>query len=266
MLLKSRKVDVRLEEDMLDPSISDCVFMPNGYLVACDDVNYTIKLFDSSLSLKDSLKLPTHPRHVALIDDNTVIVTIPLKEQLQYVQVFPQITLGQVIQLDKCCWGVDVSGQETFVCCTYPGEIRVLDRQGNMKRRLGIRHDDSRILSNPVHIAVSKAGDKIFVTDTDSKSVACMKTDGTLIYQYKDAGLRRPMGLICDDMGNVMVCDNSSGNIHVIDSNGENFETLSVASQIERNVLASVAYRRSDGSLVVGCRGLEHMFACQLIN
>ena len=72
-------MDVRLTEDMFDPSISDCVFMPNGHLVACDDVNYTIKLFDSSLSLKDSLKLPTHPCHVALIDDNTVIVTIPLK-------------------------------------------------------------------------------------------------------------------------------------------------------------------------------------------
>ena len=65
---------------------------------------------------------------------------------------------------------------------------------------------------------------------SDSKSVACMKTNGTLIYQYKGAGLRRPMGLICDDMGNIMVCDNSSVNIHVIGSDGKNFETLSIKS------------------------------------
>ena len=164
-----RKVNVRLADDENDPFITGCIFMSNGYLVACDYNNNNIKLLDSSLSLQDSLKLPTHPRDVSVIDDNTVIVTMPGRKQLQYVQVFPQLRTSHVIQLDKECWGVKVSGQNIYVSCysflDNDGEVRVLDKQGNLQRRLGIRDDGSYLFSTPYNITVSTAGDKIYVSD-----------------------------------------------------------------------------------------------------
>ena len=106
-----RKVNVRLADDKYGPEISGCVLLSNGYVVACDDVNNKIKLLDSSLLLQGSLKLPSNPRDIAVIDDNTVIVTMPPQKQLQYIQVFPQLRLSNFIQLDKWCWGVDVHEQ-----------------------------------------------------------------------------------------------------------------------------------------------------------
>ena len=137
----SRKVNVRLPDDKEDPKITGFVFMSSGYLLACDYTNDNIKLLDSSLLLQGSLQLPSYPWDISVIDDNTVIVTIPGQKVLQYVQVFPQLKLGHVIQLDKTCWGVEVSGQDIYVSFhsgTGDGEVRVLDKEGNLKRRLKI--------------------------------------------------------------------------------------------------------------------------------
>ena len=195
-----RNVNVSLEDDKYFPVITGCVFMSNGYLVACDYYNSNIKLLDSSLSLQDSLKLPSEsaPYILSVIDNNTVIVTIPHQKQLQYIQVFPQLKLGYVIQLYKKCWGVDGSVQEIYVSCHKnpgDGEVRVLDRQGNLKRRLGIREDGSYLFSAPEHITVSSARDKIFISDLFGHTVTCMKVDGSIVYQNKDADLKSPTDL-----------------------------------------------------------------------
>ena len=261
----TRTANARLSEDTVLPSITGYVFMPNGCLVACDYDNCTIKLFDSSLSLQDSLKLPSNPYDVSVINDNTVIVTLHYQKQLQYVQVFPRITMGNVIQLDTYCWGVAVSGQEIYVSCRNPSEVQVLDKQGNLKQRLGIRKDGSSIFSAPYNIAVSQAGNKIFVSDEGNKSVTCMAVDGSIIYQFKDSNLKKPRGLICDEEDNVMVCDRYSNNIHVINSNGKKHGILSLSGQNERRP-RSVAYRRSDNKLVVGCYRFDHLLVCQLTN
>ena len=101
-----RKVNVRLADDKYGPEISGCVLLSNGYVVACDDVNNKIKLLDSSLLLQGSLKLPSNPRDIAVIDNNTVIVTMPPQKQLQYIQVFPQTwqchSAGQMVLGCRC--------------------------------------------------------------------------------------------------------------------------------------------------------------------
>ena len=260
-----RRANARLSKDTDSPKITGCVFMANSCLVACDSDNCTIKLFDSSLSLQDSLRLPSCPRDVSVIDDNTVIVALPDRSQLQYIQVFPRITLGNAIQLDTYCRGVAVCGQEIYVTCIYPNEVRVLDKQWNLKRRLGIGKDGSRIFSGPYYITVSKAGNKIFVLDEGNKSVTCMAVDGSIIYQYKDSSLKEPQGFTCDEEDNVMVCDFTSKNIHVINSDGKKHGILSLSGQNENIHPMSVAYRRSDDTLVVGFWS-DHLIACQLVN
>ena len=263
-----REVNVRLADDKKYPDITGCVVMPNGYIVVCDDNNGKIKLLDNSLSLTDSLKLSSRPWDISVIDDNNAIVNLPPKKQLQYVQVFPQLRAGHVIQLDSQCWGVGVSGQEIYVSChnNYnSGEVRVLDKQGNLKRRLGVDKVGSCLFSAPTYITVSTAGDKVFVSDWYTQTITCMKLDGSIIYQYKDKDSWGPHGLYCDDGDNILVCDHYrySNNIKVIAADGKNYGTvLSYQDGLERP--ASIAYRKSDDTLVVGCYGLNPMFAYQV--
>ena len=263
-----RKVNVRLKGDKNKSEIRGCVFMPNGNLVICHENIEKIKLFDCSLSLKDSLKLPPSPWDVSVVDAATIIVTMPGLKQLQFVQVFHQLKLNRVIELDKACWGVEVSGQEIYVCCTSDygatdGEVRVLDKQGQLKRRLGIRWIRSNLFSIPYYITVNTAGDKIFVSDVERSTVTCMKVDGSIVYQCKDADFNRPCGLYCDDGDNVIVCDYKSNNIHVITSDGKKYNTLLSSKDGLRSPMC-VAYRKSDDTLVVGCWRNDHMFVYQL--
>ena len=235
-------MNVRLSDDKTDPRISGCAFMSNGYLVACDYHNNNIKLLDTSWSLKDCLKLSAQPWDVSVIDDNTVIVTIPGDKQIRRIQVFPQLQQGHVIQLDKLCWGVEVSGQEIYVSCDTnlgDGEVRVLDKQGNLKRRLGTRDNGSCMFSLPYYITVSPAGDKIFVAEWVTQTVTCMTVDGNL---------KNPRGLYCDGGDNVMVFGYGSHNIHVITADDETYGTL-LSSQDGLVRPESFAYKKSGDTL-----------------
>ena len=61
------------------------------------------------------------------------------------------------------------------------GEIRVLDLNGTLKRRVPIDKN-----SSPYDITLSPTGEKIFFTDNKIESVTCMTIDGRIIYQYRD--------------------------------------------------------------------------------
>ena len=262
----TRKVKLSLADDKENTRISGCVFMSNGYLVACDQSNCKIKLLDRSLSLQESLKLPSKPSDISVMDDDTVIVALPYQEQLQYVQVFPQlILLDHAIKLDKQCWGVRVSGQKIYVSChtaKKDGEVRVLDKLGDLKRRLEIKEDGSNLFYSPYYITVSPAADKIFVSDWDRQIVTCMKVDGSIVYQYKKAAVHTPGGLYCDDGDNIMVCGYYSNNIHMISTDGEKYVPL-LSSDDGLVRPGSVAYRKSDDTLVVCCHG-SNMVVYQL--
>ena len=262
-VLSHRKVNVRLADDKCAPYITGCGFMPNRNLIMCDYDNKKIKLFDGSC-----LKLSYYPNDVSVIDAATVIVTLPYVRQLQFVQVFPQLKLNRLIQLYKKCWGVSVSGQEIYVSChnsyrANDGEVRVLDKQGHLKRRLGIRRIRSNLFRFPSYITVNTTGDKILVSDVDRSIVICMKVDGSKVYQYKDADLKWPRDLYCDDGDNVIVCDYVSNNIHVITSDGKKYGIL-LSSQGRLNGPSCVAYRNSDDTLVVGCYRNDYLFVYQL--
>ena len=248
-------MNVKVTSDKNDPEITGCAVMPNGHVVICDNYNDKIKLLDSSFEMKGSMNLP-YPWDVSVVDANQVIVTLVSTKRLQVVQIFPSMKAGRVFQLDQMCCGVAVSGDSIFVTCHEGlgnGEVRVLDKQGTVKQLLGAITSGS-ILSPGLHyIAVSKAGDKIFVTDFSKDTVICLAMDGstTCIYQYTDKDLKGLKGVYCDDADNVLVCGYGSNNVHMIEANGHKAGTLlSAKNDLKESI--SIAFRESDNILLVG--------------
>ena len=252
--IKSRReVNVKLTSDKNDPEITGCVVMPNGHVVICDHNNDKIKLLDSSLEMKGSMNMP-YPWDVSVVDANHVIVTLVGTKRLTVVQIFPSMKAGRVFQLDQMCCGVAVSGDSIFVTChdgLGNGEVRVLDKLGTVKQRLGASSTGSILSSGPHYIAVSKAGNKIFVSDFSKDTVICLAMDGSTIYQYTDKDLNGPKGVYCDDADNVLVCGYGSNNVHVIEANGHKAGTLlSAKNDLKESI--SIAFRESDNILLVG--------------
>ena len=264
--IKSRsEVNVRTHEDKEDHCITGCTVMPNGHVVLCDRYNNQIKLLDDSWTITGRLTLQP-PWDISVIDSSNVIVSLPDKKQLQHVQVFPRMEAGRIIQLNKKCLGVAVSGEQMYVSCHNnpgDGEVRVLDLQGNIKRRLGINQDGSYLFTSPCYITVSDSGEKIFVSDFGTHTITCLTPSGTVIYTYKDDELKRPYGLICDSGDNVLVCGWYSHNVHTISPDGNKYRTL-LTSQDGLSYPCSITYKESENTLIVGCEDSNKLLLFKL--
>ena len=260
---------IRISSDCVEPWIYGCIFMPDDRVILCDWNNKNLKLLDSLFTLQDILDLPYKPRDISVVDDTTAIMTVPDMKQLQYVNVTDRLTLGTVIQLDMGCWGVHVVDSIIYVTCFDSPivgrdcEIRILDLNGNVRKRLNLSQDKKYIFTSPDYIKVSARTKRIYVSDYCLDTVTCMDQDGTVVYQYKDPELRGPLGLCVDDEDNVIVCDMFSGNIHVLTSAGERSSIIRTADE-GIYLQQSVAYRRSDKTLIVGCHNNENLCVIQL--
>ena len=267
------QVNVKAGDDEDTPSITGCTVMANGDAVLCDNSNKKIKLLNSSGVLTGNMKLSSPPHDVSVLDPSSVIVTLPDNDQLQVVQVYPQLKPGRVIQLDeehKTCNGVEVGKGELYVTCHYnyytdtgkEGEIRVMGLDGKVKRLLGVNQDGPFMFDCPYYITVNSSGEKIFVSDYCTETVTCLSVDGRVIYTYEDDSMRRPMGLLCDSEDNILVCGGWSNNVQVLTADGKNHCTLLTASDGLKDPY-SMAYRESDNTLLVGFRS-DHLLSFQL--
>ena len=264
--IKSRsEVNVRTIKDRKNPCIPGCTVMPSGHVVLCYRSDNQIKLLDNSWTITGRLALQD-PWDVSVIDSNNVIVSSLLKNQLQKVQVFPRLKAGSIIKLDMECWGVSVSGEEIYTTCHDnfgQGEVRVLDLQGQIKRRLGINPDGSHLFTSPYYITVSNSGEKIFISDGGTHTITCLTTTGTVIYSYKDDYMRFPRGLICDSGDNVLVCGLGHDNVRTISPDGNKCHTL-LTSQDGLRYPRSVAYKESEDTLIVGCEDSSKLLLFKL--
>lgn len=259
-------VNVRTRDDENTPGIYGCAVMPNEYMVLCDFNNKRLKLLDNSGVLIKRLTLPCSPWDISVVDSKNVVVTLPDRKQLQYVQVFPQMKAGRTIKLDNKCWGIFVSGDEIYISCHKSrgdGEIRVLDRNGNLKKHLGVRQDGSFIFKRPSYIAVNKTSGKVFVSDWDTRTITCMTVDGRIIYQYRDEDMEHPRGLYCDSEDNILVCGFLTRNLQMITAGGKKYSTL-LTSDDGLQYPQSITYRQNDDTLAIGCSARDSVLLFKL--
>ena len=222
---------------------------------------------DSSDTLRDSLKLNTYPWDFSVVDTKTVIVTLPGAKQLQYIEVFPRLTPGRVLQLDKNCYGVHVTEDKIFFtsCHNQPGkgEVRILDLDGNLLQQLGINRDGSFLFTRPYYITVSLSEKKIFVSDTDGNSVTCMTMDNDVVYKYRDNKMIYSPGLYCDGGDNILVVGQDSKNVQVIRADGK--KHCDLVSAREDLQPMSINYRERDDTLIVGCLYSDQIYLFKLV-
>lgn len=227
----------------------------------CDSINKKLKLLNkSSFKLQECLELPARPWDLSVVNDNTVIVTLPYERQMQYIEVESGLKPGRVLKLDKECYGVEVADGDIYVTCHKSGlwggegEVRILDQDGNMKRRLGINQAGTFIFTYPKYVAVNNKSSRIYVSDALPTSITSLKWDGTDVYRCKDPDSRGLRGVCIDDDDNILVCYELSNTVHIVTASGQKGKILLT----EEDGLVSpwsVAYRHTDDTLLIGCKG-----------
>ena len=266
-----RGVDVSPAIDEYTPHITGCVFMSDGKVVLCDNINRNVKLLSSSLEVINHLELSERrsPWGISVVDNNNVIVSSTGSNELQYIQVEPCFKPGNVIKVDTNCNGVKVVENEIYITTCYDyycdqlGEVTVFDMEGNSKRKIKISAEPGTYYTfqRPLYIAVSSSG-RIYISDWDTSSLTCLQPDGSLVYQYMHKELKAATGVYVDDEDNVLLCGAKSHCVHLIDKKGEHQGLLLAEENGLRNPW-SVAYRQSDKTVIVGCF-MDDLVECKI--
>ena len=258
----SSQVNTKLPDDKFNPRITGCEVLPNGQIILCDHSNKNLKLLHSSFTVKEVFDLQAQPRDVSVINNSSAIITLPLLMQLQYMQLEPSLKSGRVVQLDKPCFGIAVAGEDIYVSLhntSGEGEIRILDIEGSVKRRIGVNPEGSFLFKTPYHLTQSATTEKIYISDGGTDTVTCLMSDGSTVYQYIDEDLRWPRGVCVDDDENIIVIGRGSTNVHIVTASGRNHGCLlTSADGIYKPI--SVAYRHKDDTLIIGCSGVNNLF------
>ena len=267
MKVKStKKVSIQLSDDSTTPLISRCTFLSNGRVILCDYQNKKVKLLDSDMSVKQSLKLPYTPYNVATIGENEAIITFGRSNNdLQYINTHPDLKLGKKITLPNKCFGLRVVNDEIYTTChkdSRHDEIWKLDRAGNIMSKIVLTQNSSG-RSDYLGLCLAGSSPCVYLTDWDNSRVTCVQLDGKMMYQYQDKEqLVRPNGIYVDSAGNSLVCGTDSNNVVVITADGRKHGELLTSKDISKP--RCIDYRPEDNTLILGCDNYSKLFVFTL--
>ena len=254
------KINVKLQSDAKNAYISGSTFLPSGELVLCDCNNNKLKLLDKSLQMKESIDVPAQPWDVAPVNQHQVIVTFPYEQYLQFIQVTPSLALGHKVDLGMECRGVAVSRESIYISSVDSGEckIEIYDLTGKKKRMIGpysCKDGSNLQLKKPLYIDVLN-DEKIFVSDVDDKSntstVYCLESNGNVLYSISNPSFKRCRGISVDENENLLLCDMISHKVFLITRDGKEVREF-LTEKDGLYMPLTTSFRRSDGTLVVGC-------------
>ena len=252
------KINVKLQSDAKDALISGSTFLSSGELVLCDRNNNKLKLLDKSLQMKESIDVPGMPWDVAPVNQQQVIVTFPLEQYLQFIQVTPSLALGHKVDLGMKCYGVAVSRESIYISLVDSGEckIGIYDVTGKQKLMISpYNYKDGKLLFKK-NLYIDVYNEKIFVSDVDEKSktstVYCLERNGNIMHSVSDPSFKLCLGISVDENENLLVCDWKSHKVFLITRDGKEVREFLT----EKDGLYypyTTSFRRSDGTIVVTC-------------
>lgn len=260
------------DDEEHDCEVTGSTFLQDGSLAVCDKHNRKVKLMDRQLFCKHELQLEGAPWDVAEVNANWIVTSLPFVKKLMFLHadIDEGLRKGRAIKTDRMCWGVAVSADDIFVSChdnPGHGKIHILDKRGHTKKIIDAEAEGSTYTFElPSYLAVSAAGDKIFVADGDLKrTITCInKKHGDIVYDYsvtpfgysKQSNMgqyQNPWSfkIIVDQDDYVLANVGDKDMIQVITDSGQKFKTL-LRNTEELFGPHTMSYRECDATLIIG--------------
>ncbi|KAH3720310.1 hypothetical protein DPMN_063207 [Dreissena polymorpha] len=223
-----------------------CVLSDDEILVADHD-NKRVKLLNHQYQVVGHCDLTESPLDMCKITPSEVAVTVSGFE-VQFVSVNGgQLVKSRKLQFEHSCYGIAYDGTNLYL--TTSTALYKYSMKGALLNKV---YEDTSDRYTVWKCAVSPSGDKIFVTNPFHHKVLTLATDGTVLHTFTNPDLRDPNGIHVTDLGQVLVCGESSKTIIQLDGEGKK-KLATLATR--RDGLAypmSVYFNRSTASFIVG--------------
>ena len=252
-------------------SVNAAEFLPDGRLLVVDNASKKVRLLSSSFSYEGSVEIDL-PYDIAVVNETTAIVTdySSTKPQLHFINVTPSLQLQSAIPLEQRCFGIDVYNDTIYITChkynEHQGHIKLLDMDGKLTGTLGVTvahgHNYYKF-RRPVFVRISRFTGNVYVSDWAAHTVTCFSQTGEVIFEFrKTRALEYPEGFILDDRDNILIIGDGVDMLEILD-NGQNYKILPKNGN-GLQYIEALAYRPTDGVLLVGEYGSESMNLYQL--
>ena len=223
-----KKATIPLENQFGTGQRVACCIMPNGESVVCCDPEEAVYILNKDLSVKQRINLTDDPladtdkgktKHqpyqVAMLDNKSVVVSVPSAKLLQIISIMPTVELGREISLkysgyELACHNTNiyVSTQNlnkwsAFVC----GGIEILSDVGHVIKTI-------QLFETPERIFVQSDGNIIYQSGVN-EYLKYVTKDGVITAKYPVSGFRSDS--VFDKQGHVLQFDNDKICVRSID-------------------------------------------------
>ena len=241
--------------------VFNSVFLPSGDLLLINGYIKEVLHLDSSFTVREKLKIED-ATGIGLLSENIAVVTSSCN--LEFLEVTPTLRIIKSVPLCKGYAtrfrGVAAGGGFIYISCTEGGDdkghIRVLDINGKEIRRIDAIKNDQVYFYQPDHLVASTT--RVYISGENA--VTCFKSDGTLVYHYKNERMGLVTGMYVDSEDNVLTCLFSSkreakDKFHLITANGKQHTSKTLETSIklpDDNYGYCITIRPHDRTLAMG--------------
>ncbi|KAH3773589.1 uncharacterized protein LOC127845102 [Dreissena polymorpha] len=262
--MSSHNARLQIEKES---KIRGATFLSNGFLVATDYHNNSLKLFDSQFKYTSNMEFSSAPWDVCEAKDsaNTILATVPYTKQVHRISL---VTVGNKTNLEDTgsfrtegfCWGITcfdggiaVSVKVATPTNVWPKppeyQVHVHEYDGTFRRAIVYDPNGSAFFVEPKYLNVTYDDMFLLVSDYKLNTVFCINNEDELIFAY--AGMQNPNGIAMDENKDLHVTSFfGAQRVHKVGANGKYKDGL--PHDESRPVFPHcVCYRKKDRIIVL---------------
>ena len=245
---------INTADDKDTPSVYGMVATDNDILVVSDRNNKVLKVFSAD-KLLSSVKLSTYCYGVTVTEDKVAIVSTRDKK-LHFLDITKplSVSIQKSVPLNYLVVGItNYNGKLVVTTFDEPQSIKLINMDGQEVWSVSKGPDGQQLFSKPYDVVVQKIDgkDTVIVSDWGRQSLTLLDASNGELLKVVDMKGKNPHGMTVDNLGNNLVCNRKSSEVHVYASDVTKSAILLTKNDIQEYPI-TLAYNWSTCTLFVG--------------
>ena len=186
---KQNSFDVKLKDDNVACSISGMTLIKYNRVLLVDNINKRVQmfspnvklfsLFSSDIKLLSSVSVPCEPWDIAVVNDETAVVTCN-KTILKLAVSRRQLSISGTVQLDFTARGICSCKDNLIVTCpdTKPPSVKLIDQTGRVYWSVSTDQQGRQLFEAPRYVCCHEGvTSTVVMTDIMKNTLTLMKAD-----------------------------------------------------------------------------------------
>ncbi|XP_060564350.1 uncharacterized protein LOC132723610 [Ruditapes philippinarum] len=243
ILTPVKSIDLKQkEDDVKEPLYSGIDFLPDGRLVAVDNKNKKLLVYNEKLEKVGSYQLSYMPQSVVAVCDEEVAVTSANKFKLDIFNVNKSndIKLDRTIKVKTEYGSICQKDDKHFVGGTidHSTPFRIISSTGEEKD-FNISFPNKSYPLGTSACTYIRSSDKVVLTDRYEHTVYIYDVKTNTRVVVKDDQIKEPCGVAVGSSDTILVCSKGTNSIVQISQTGQILSSYKIDMELPRTICVS---------------------------